>query len=127
MTTIESPQPLLGERTLMRIHVGEADRFGDKPLHVAIVEFLRRSGIAGATVTQCEMGFGATRAIHSRMSDLTALDLPVVIECVDREDRIQSLLPELDAMIRGGLITLERAVVIAHRAHPQPPKAGGGA
>jgi PII-like signaling protein len=112
-----------GERTLMRIHVGEADRYDGRPLYQAIVELLRVRGLAGATVTQCIAGFGATRAIHSWSTELGALDLPVVVECVDEEARIQAVLPELDRMIGGGLITLERAEVVAYRA----PAASGGA
>lgn len=103
----------------MRIHLGEADRYEGQPLYRAIVELLRRRHLAGATVTQCIMGFGATRAIHSWTSEYSALDMPVVIECVEQEERIQEVLPELDAMIGGGLITLERAAVVVYRAnHP---------
>lgn len=108
---------LAGERTLMRVYVGEVDRFGGKPLFSAIVDLLRQRGLAGATVTQCIMGYGATRSLHSDMSDVPALDLPVVIECVDSEEQIQSVLPALDEMIGAGLITLERAMVITYRAH----------
>lgn len=100
----------------MRIHVGEADRHEGILLYEAIVRVLRRHHLAGATVTQCVMGFGKTRAIHSSATEVGSLDLPVVIECVDDEARIQEVLPDLDAMIGGGLITLERAQVIAYRA-----------
>lgn len=114
-----------GERTLMRIHVGEADRFGRRPLHQALVELLRERGLAGATVTQCIAGFGATRAIHSWSTELGALDLPVVVECVDEEARIEAVLSDLDRMIGGGLITLERADVVAYR--PAGRHGAGGA
>ncbi len=117
----------VGERTLMRIHIGEADRFGGAPLYRAIVELLRARGLAGATVTQCIAGFGATRSIHSWATELGALDLPVVVECVDEEARIQSVLPALDRMIGGGLITLERAEVVAYRAPAAPDGAAGAA
>lgn len=122
----DSSHALIGERTLMRIYVGEGDRFGGKPLYHAIVDLLRRHGLAGATCTQCIMGYGATRALHSTKSDVPALDLPIVVECVDTEERVQSVLPELDTMIPAGLITLERAKVIAYRAHdlPQSPREG---
>jgi len=120
----DSAHQFVGERTLMRIYVGEGDHFGGQPLHRAIVELLRRHGLAGATSTQCIMGYGATRRLHHTMSDVPALDLPIVVECVDTEERVQSVLPELDGMIPAGLITLERAKVIAYRAHrdPQTPK-----
>jgi PII-like signaling protein len=107
---------LAGERTLMRIYVGEGDRYDGEPLFRAIVNLLRQRGLAGATVMQCIMGFGATRSLHSYTSDVSALDLPVVVECVDSEAHIQSVLPALDEMIGAGLITLERAKVIAYRA-----------
>ena len=113
----ESRHGLAGERTLMRIHVGEADRYEGDLLYEAIVEMLRRHHMAGATVTQCVMGFGATRSIHSLATEIGSLDMPVVIECVDHEERIQEVLPKLDGMIGGGLITLERADVIVYRAH----------
>jgi len=112
----DSQHQLVGERTLMRIYVGESDRHGGQPLHRALVETLRQHGMAGATSQQCIMGFGATRALHSLKSDVPALDLPVVVECVDSEARVQAVLPALDAMIPAGLITLERAHVIVYRA-----------
>jgi hypothetical protein len=105
----------------MRIHIGERDRHKGVPLYQAIVEVLRARGMAGATVTQCIAGFGATRALHSHASDISALDLPVVVECVETEEHVQDVLPILDDMIGGGLITLERAEVIAYRAHHDEP------
>jgi PII-like signaling protein len=117
---------LAGEQTLMRIHIGEADRFEGEPLYEKIVALLRGRGLAGATVTQCIMGFGRSRRMHSVMSDLSALDLPVVVECVESEERIQTVLPDLDGMIGGGLITLERAAVITYRS-PASEQGSGGA
>lgn len=114
--TSPAPHTLVGERTLMRIHVGEADRFEGKLLYEAIVDTLRRHHLAGATVTQCMMGFGTRRAIHSWATEMASLDMPVVIECVDDEARIRDVLPALDQMIGGGLITLERAAVRIYRA-----------
>ena len=119
----DGAERLTGERTLMRIYVGESERYQGTPLFRAIVELLRQRGLAGTTVTQCIMGFGASRTLHSNLSDVSALDLPVVIECVDREDRVQQVLPALDEMIGAGLITLERAMVMTYRAarDDQPP------
>lgn len=104
-----------GERTLMRIHIGERDRFGGRPLYEAIVHLLRQRGYAGATVMRAMMGFGASSHIRSDRTELLSLDLPIVIECVETEERIQAILPELDRMIGGGLVTLERARVIVYR------------
>ena len=106
-----------GERVLMRIHIGERDRFHGKPLYQEIVELLRKRGYAGATVHRGIMGFGAHARLHSDRVELLSLDLPIVIECVETEERINAILPELDAMIEGGLVTLERAQVIMYRPH----------
>jgi uncharacterized protein len=104
-----------GERTLMRIHIGERDKYHGKPLYQAIVELLRARHYAGATVLRAIMGFGASSKLHTDRIEILSLDLPVVIECVETEERIAAILPELDAMIAGGLITLERAKVIMYR------------
>ena len=106
---------LVGERTLMRIHIGERDKFEGKPLHTAIVELLRRKHYAGATVTRAIMGFGASSRIRTDSIEVLSLDLPIIVECVDTAEQIDAILPELDGMIRGGLITLERVNVIAYR------------
>ena len=109
-----------GERTLMRIHLGERDKWKGKPLHEAIVELLRTRGYAGATVFRAVMGFGASSHVRSDKIELLSMDLPLVVECVDTEEKIQAILPELDAMIGGGLVTLERARVIMYRADVPP-------
>ncbi len=104
-----------GERTLMRIHIGERDRYHGKPLYQAIIELLRQRHYAGATVLRGIAGFGASARVRSDRVEVLSLDLPVVIECVETEERIAAVLPELDEMIGGGLITLERARVIMYR------------
>lgn len=114
------------ERTLLRIHLGDADHFAGKPAYEAIVRLLRERGLAGATVTRGVTGFGASRAIHSTVSEVGALDLPVLIECVDTEEHIRGVLPDLDSMVSGGVMTLERAEVIIYRADPARGDAAGG-
>ena len=114
---------LTGERTLMRIHIGERDKYRGKPLYEAIVLLLRERGCAGATVLRGIMGFGASAGIHSEKVLRLSLDLPIVVECVDTADKIDAVLPELDTMIGGGLITLERANVIIHRGAEARPEA----
>lgn len=109
------PHGLEGERTLMRIHIGERDKYHGKPLYQAIVELMRQGHYAGATVFRAIMGFGATARLHTDRIEALSLDLPIVIECVETEERIEAILPELDGMIGGGLITLERARVIMYR------------
>jgi PII-like signaling protein len=106
-----------GERVLMRIHIGERDKYRGKPLYQAIVELLRARHYAGATVFRGIMGFGASARIHTDRVELLSLDLPIVVECIDTEEKIEAILPELDVMIGGGLITLERARVIMYRPH----------
>jgi len=110
-------QGIPAEGTLMRVHIGERDKHQGKPLHEAIVLRLRERGLAGATVTRAIMGFGATARLHADSVLRLSLDLPIVIECIDDEDKIEGVLPEIDAMMEGGLITLERVRVIAYRGH----------
>jgi PII-like signaling protein len=99
----------------MRIHIGERDKFEGRPLYQAIVELLRSRHYAGATVYRALMGFGATARLHTDRFLELSTDLPIVVECVETEEKLQAILPELDRMIGGGLITLERARVIMYR------------
>lgn len=115
MTPEGTMQGMTGERTLMRIHIGESDKHGGKSLYEAIVHLLRERGFAGATVLRGIMGFGATARVHTEKVLTLSVDLPLVIECVETEEKISAILPELDGMIGGGLITLERARVIMYR------------
>jgi uncharacterized protein len=108
---------LTGERTLMRIHIGERDKYHGRPLYEAIVHLLRERHFAGATVLRGIAGFGANARLHTEKVLRLSLDLPLIVECVDTEEKIQAILPELDEMIGGGLITLERAQVIVYRPH----------
>ena len=104
-----------GERTLMRIFIGESDKYQGRPLYDALVERLRAKGLAGATVLRGVAGFGASSTVHSDKILRLSLDLPIIIEVVETEEAIQKVLPDLDDMIGGGLITLERARVIMYR------------
>jgi len=106
-----------GDRVLMRIHIGERDKFNGKPLHEAIVELLRKREYAGATVLRGIAGFGASSRVHRAGILGLSLDLPLVIECIETEERIRAILPDLDRMLEGGMITLERAKVIMYRPH----------
>ena len=111
---------LEGERTLMRIFLGESDRcqtgpYKGHPLYEAILLTLREQGCAGATVVRAIAGFGASAKLHTGKVLRLSTDLPVIVEVVDEEETLQRLLPELDGMIGGGLITMERAHVIRYR------------
>jgi PII-like signaling protein len=108
---------LKGERVLMRIHIGERDKFDGEPLYWAIVQLLRKAHFAGATVSRGIMGFGASSRVHSAKFLELSLDLPIVVECVETQEKIDEILPLLDEMVGGGLITLEKVNVIAYRPH----------
>lgn len=105
---------------LLRIFIGEADRWRGKPLYEAIVEEARTRGLAGATVWKGFMGFGAHSRMHTAKILRLSQDLPILIEIVDAADKIEAFLPDLDRMVTEGLVTLERAEVILYRAPKKP-------
>jgi len=100
---------------LLRIFIGESDLYDGRPLYQAIVEILRRNGLAGATALRGIEGFGKSSRLHTAHILRLSEDLPIVIECVDSYDRIESILPTLDEMIGDGLVTLERVDVRVYR------------
>ena len=100
------------EQVLMRIFIGESDRFERKPLYRALVEFFMAEGFSGATVLKGAMGFGARSEVHSDHLLRLSSDLPVVVEVVESQEKIDAVLPRLESMFQGGLITLEKARVI---------------
>jgi uncharacterized protein len=100
---------------LLRIIVGESDRHDGRPLYEAIVLKARELGLAGATVTRAVMGFGASSHLHTAKILRLSLDLPMVIEIVDRPEQLEKLLPYLDSAIHGGLVTLEDLRVLHYR------------
>ncbi|HEY4776099.1 MAG TPA: DUF190 domain-containing protein [Candidatus Acidoferrales bacterium] len=106
-----------GERTLMRIHIGESDRWHGKPLYDAIVELLRAEKFSGATVLRGVGGFGSSSVYHTDKIMRLSQDLPIVIEVIENAERIEKMLPELDQMIGGGLVTLEKVRVILYRSN----------
>jgi PII-like signaling protein len=110
------------EGQLIRIFVGEADRWEGRPLYEAIVQEARRRGLAGATVFRGFEGFGAHSRVHTTRILRLSEDLPVVIEIVDTEEKVQAFLPALDGMVKEGLVTVEKATVIFYRAGDRPPK-----
>jgi PII-like signaling protein len=111
---------LPSEADLLRIFIGESDKVGGRPLYEVIVELARKKGLAGATVLKGCLGFGANSRIHTTKILRLSEDLPMVIEIVDKPERIQELLPELDTMIQEGLVTLEKVRVIAYRHSERP-------
>jgi hypothetical protein len=107
-----------GERTLMRIHIGESDKWHGKLLYEAIVQLLRTEGFSGVTVLRGVGGYGSTSVYHTEKILRLSQDLPIVIESVEFSERIEQILPKLDEMIGGGLITLEKVRVILYRSMP---------
>jgi len=104
-----------GERTLMRVFIGESDKYHGKPLYEALLERFRSRGLAGATVLRGVAGFGASSKLHTDKVLRLSMDLPMIIEVVETDEVSQALLPDLSEMIGGGLITLEKANVILYR------------
>ena len=101
---------------LLRVFIGENDKFGGSPLYEAIVLKARESHLAGATVLRGPMGFGASSRLHTAKILRLSEDLPLVIEIVDSEDNINGFLPTLDQMMTSGLITLEKVQVLQYGA-----------
>ena len=98
--------------TLMRIFIGENDRYRHKPLYQALVELFHRQGLAGATVLKGAMGFGSQSIVHADHLLRLSTELPVVVEVVETEERIEKILPQIKDMFQGGLVTLEKTRVI---------------
>jgi PII-like signaling protein len=103
------------EAALLRIFIGESDRYEHRPLYEAIVLKAREAHLAGATVLRGPMGFGKSSRLHTAKILRLSLDLPMVIEIVDSEEKIRAFLPTLNGMIGGGLVTLEKVQVIEYR------------
>jgi len=108
---------LEGQAQLLRVFIGESDKWHGKPLYEAIVLKARELHMAGATVLRGPMGFGAHSRMHTAKILRLSEDLPIVIEIVDGEDRINELLPSIDEMVEEGLVTLETVHVIKYRAN----------
>jgi PII-like signaling protein len=104
------------DAVLLRVFIGESDRYRHHPLYEAIVLKARELHMAGATVLRGPMGFGASSRIHTAKIIQLSMDLPLVVEIVDTEEKINAFLPILDEMMSGGLVTLEKARVIHYRA-----------
>jgi hypothetical protein len=109
------------DAVLLRIFIGESDRWHHQPLYEALVLRAREMHFAGATVLRGPMGFGKSSRMHTAKILRLSMDLPLVIEIVDSEEKINTFLPVLDEMMKGGLVTLEKARVIDYRAGEIPP------
>lgn len=114
-----------GEGQPLRVFVGESDRWEGKPLYEAIIRKVREKGLAGATVVRGMEGFGAHSRIHTTKILRLSEDLPIIIEIVDKAERIEQVLPDLDRMVTEGLITQERVHIIACRHNGGAPSSAG--
>ena len=103
-----------GEQVLMRIFIGEADKHHHQPLYQALVELLRREKLAGATVLRGIVGFGAKSHLHTTHLLRLSQDLPIVVEVVDSQENIDRVLPQIDAIVSEGLITMEKVQVLRY-------------
>ncbi len=107
------------EARFLRVFIGESDRWHHQPLYEALVLKAREMHLAGATVLRGPMGYGKSSRLHTSKILRLSMDLPLIIEIVDSEEKINSFLPVLDEMMGGGLVTLEKARVIDYRAEPE--------
>jgi PII-like signaling protein len=103
-----------GEQVLMRMFIGEHDRWERHPLYMALIELFRSKGLAGATVLKGVAGFGPASILHTASILKLSVDLPIVIEVVDSAQHLEAVLPDVDRMMTGGLITMEKVRVIRY-------------
>lgn len=115
---------LEGEQKLLRVFIGEQDKWKGRPLYEAIIEEARALRMAGGTVIKGIMGFGCKAHIHTAKLLELSYDMPVVVELVDTQANIDKLLPKLDEMVKEGLVTLETAHVILYRAESGRGRSG---
>ena len=111
MSMVDDRQGMLGEQVLLRIFIGESDKYKHIPLYEALVELFRKEGFAGATVLRGIAGFGAHSMYHTDRLLRLSTDLPIVIEVVDHRARVEDVLPRVEDMMDGGMITMERVHV----------------
>jgi PII-like signaling protein len=107
---------LQGEALLVRIYIGESDHWEGRPLYDAIVRLLRERGIRGVSVFRGIEGYGRSSRVHTTRILALSEDLPILVEAVDETERMRAMLPELETMIGGGLVTLERVEVAIYRS-----------
>jgi PII-like signaling protein len=117
---------LEGEQKLLRIFIGEQDKWKGAPLYQAIVDEARALGLAGGTVIRGFMGYGCKAHVHTAKLLELSYDLPIIVEIVDSEAKISKLLPKLNDMVTEGLVTMEKVHVILYRADASKPRSKKG-
>jgi len=111
-----------GEKVLMRIFIGESDKVGHRPVYEALVELFRKEGFAGATVIRAIAGFGAHSVYHTDKILRLSIDLPIIVEVVDSQEKLDAIMPRIDELMNGGgMITLEKATVIRYTHRNEKP------
>jgi len=115
-TTYQERTPLKsqGKAKLMRIYIGENDKWNGKPLHKALIESMRSNDIAGVTVYQGILGYGANRRIHKEGTLHLSHDRPIMLSVVDTEEKLRAYFPVLDSMVQQGLVVLSNVDVIKY-------------
>ncbi|MDE2489492.1 MAG: DUF190 domain-containing protein [Elusimicrobia bacterium] len=116
---------LEGEQKLVRVFIGEQDRWNGVPLYQAIVDEARALGLAGATAVKGFMGYGCKAHVHTAKLLELSYDLPIVVEIVDTEANVKKLLPKLSEMVTEGLVTMEKVHVILYRADKNKKRSSG--
>lgn len=119
MTPADDAMDITGPAKLLRIYIGESDKWHGRPLANAIVERLRAEGLAGATVIRAVEGFGANSRVHTAHILRLSEDLPLVVEAVDKPERIDAVLPLVDEMVADGMVTVTDVQVVSYR-HQRP-------
>ncbi len=109
---------LQGDQVLVRIFIGESDKWKSRPLSDALLERLRKEGFAGATVLHAQAGFGAHSVVHTTKILRLSEDLPLIVEVVDTQEKVDELLPILDEMVPQGLVTMETVHVVTYSPGP---------
>jgi len=113
-----------GQSVRLRVYFGERDRYHGKALWSALLDRLRSDGASGATVTRGIGGFGAHSVIHAASIVDLSTDLPLILEWIDSEQRVQEVLPAIEEMLDGGLITIEPVTVVRYQPHTRDPERG---
>jgi hypothetical protein len=107
------------EASLLRIFIGESDKYKMKSLYEVILEEARKAGMSGGTVIRGCLGYGANSVIHTSKVLRLSEDLPIIIEIIDSEEKIKSFLPKVDELVKEGLVTIEKAHVIFYRGNSE--------
>ena len=108
---------LYGDAKILTIYIGETDRYKGKPLYKVIIQMVKEKGLSGATVTRGIEGFGPSSSVRSASILRLSMDLPIIVQIVDTEDNINDLIPELEDIVKKGLVTIQDTEVVMYKAY----------